>query len=200
MDEVEKAHPEVFDLFLQLFDEGRLTDSRGRVCDGRNAIFLMTSNLPLESEPAPGEKQVGFIAGAAPGPVQRGGQSDEAVRASLTKFFRPEFINRIDEVVVFRALGRAELRQIAGKMAREIGARVADRNITLEFSDEAVDQIAQVGYDPTNGARPMARAFERLVSVPISDEILAGRIQPGDRVVIAVDDGQIAFHKAIAHG
>jgi ATP-dependent Clp protease ATP-binding subunit ClpC len=182
-DEIEKAHPEVLDLFLQLFDEGRLTDAHGRTVDGKNAIFLMTSNVAVEFAKA---KQLGF----APG---EGSNGPEADLGGIRRAFRPEFLNRIDEIIVFHPLAKDAIEKITRKMLGELSQRTLEQNILLEFDDSAVRLICELGYDAALGARPLARAVERLVSRPLSEKLLGGEIQPGEKFVVTADGGRIAF-------
>jgi ATP-dependent Clp protease ATP-binding subunit ClpC len=182
-DEIEKAHPEVLDLFLQLFDEGRLTDAHGRTVDGKNAIFLMTSNVAVEfARP----KQMGFV-------QDENAAAQEADLSGVRRSFRPEFLNRIDEIIAFRPLGMEDLAKIVRKMLGELSQRTLEQNILLEFDDAAVRLICELGYDAEHGARPLARAVERLVSRPLSEKLLGGELQPGEKFVITVDEGRIVF-------
>ncbi len=189
-DEIEKAHPEILDLFLQLFDEGRLTDAQGHTVDGKNAIYLMTSNVAVD---AAGLKPMGFVQGPqAP--------QDASAGAGLRRVFRPEFINRIDEIIVFQALDRDSLAKIARKLLGELSERILEQNILLEFDESAVRRVCELGYDAEHGARPLARAVERLVSRPLSYMLLAGEIQPGEKCRVSANAhaGLIVFHKVEA--
>lgn len=176
LDEVEKAAPEVFDIFLQVFDEGRISDAHGRKVDARHSIFIMTSNIgTLE-----GGKILGF-----------GGRNvDEKADYSgyLSRFFRPEFINRLDEVITFNALDREVMGQILDLKLKELHDRLEDQHLTLNLTDEARDLILQYGYDPTNGARPLGRAIERLITRPLSAKIVEDVFQYGD--TITADRGE----------
>ena len=184
-DEIEKAHPEVLDLFLQLFDEGRLTDAHGHTVDGKNAIFLMTSNVAVEfAKP----KQMGFVQGEDAAAL-------EADLSGIRRAFRPEFLNRIDEIIVFRPLAMEDLSKIARKLLGELSERALEQNILLEFDDAAVRLICDQGYDASHGARPLARAVERLVSRPLSEKLLGGEVQPGDRYGVTADGGSIVFRR-----
>jgi ATP-dependent Clp protease ATP-binding subunit ClpC len=184
-DEIEKAHPEVLDLFLQLFDEGRLTDAQGHTVDGKNAIFLMTSNVTVEFAKA---KHMGFV---------RDGEAEapEVDLSGVRRAFRPEFLNRIDEIIVFRPLTMEGLAKIARKMLAELGQRTLEQNILLEFDDAAVNLICESGYDAVNGARPLARAVERLVSRPLSEKLLGGEIKAGEKYSATASDGRILFRR-----
>ena len=188
LDEIEKAHPEILDIFLQVFDEGRLTDSKGRTVDAKNAIFIMTSNIGTElyhREP------MGFIGVAG----KEDKNKEQEVMAQLKKTFRPEFLNRLDEVVVFRLLKPEDLSRIAATLFSDLGKRLDERGITLDISKEALDLICREGYDQVNGARPLARTIERLVAKPLSEKIIAGEFVAGDKVLVAIEDDKILFTK-----
>jgi ATP-dependent Clp protease ATP-binding subunit ClpB len=184
-DEIEKAHPDVFNVFLQIFDDGRLTDGQGRIVDFKNTVVLMTSNI--------GSHRIldyhGDIDGAGYA-VMRATVLDE-----LRQSFRPEFINRIDEIVVFHALTEDELKQIVEIQLDRVRARLADRRITLEMSDEAKSHLVKVGYEPSFGARPLKRAIQREVETPLGRKILAGEVRDGDHVRVDFDrdKGELTF-------
>ena len=184
-DEIEKAHPEALDMFLQLFDEGRLTDSHGRTVDGRNAIFLMTSNAALELSKG---KPMGFVPG-------EDNDDREAVLEGVRRAFRPEFLNRVDEIVVFNPLGMDDLAKIARKLLSELSERALERDLLLEFDEGAVRLVCESGYNPAHGARPLARAVERLVSRPLSEKLLGGEIQAGYRYRLTADGSRVAWNK-----
>lgn len=180
LDEIEKAHPEVFDLFLQVFDEGRLTDSKGRTVDARNAIFIMTSNIP-------GDKQMGF---------KYTRESEAAVLSAVRERFRPEFINRIDEQIVFGPLNEDEVRKIAKLVLRELSDNMQkEHKVAIEISDEAEGCVAREGYDPVYGARPLRRAVERLIAEPLSRIILQGELpkEATAQVLLTPDGIQITI-------
>ena len=189
LDEIEKAHPEVYDLLLQLFDEGRITDSHGRLVDGKNAIFIMTSNIAVSEGPA---RHVGF--GPAPGePTTL--DASRHVWDELRKRFRPEFLNRIDEVVTFSALSGQSLAGIVRNMLADLAHRCQEQGITLEFSEDAINLVARAGDDPAYGARPLARAIERLIARPIGQRLVVGEIKAGDAVQVSVAEERIVFRK-----
>jgi ATP-dependent Clp protease ATP-binding subunit ClpC len=190
LDEIEKAHREVYDLFLQLFDEGRLTDSGGRLVDAHNAIFIMTSNIAADPADL---RHVGFRAPEGHSVIP---QAEQLLLIELRRNFRPEFLNRIDEVVIFSALSETSLAGIARNMLADLARRCQEQHVTLEFTDEAVSLVVRVGYDPANGARPLARAIERLVARPIGQCLMAGEIRPGDVVRTTVSGDRIGFQKA----
>jgi ATP-dependent Clp protease ATP-binding subunit ClpB len=166
LDEIEKAHMEVFDVLLQILDDGRLTDGQGRTVDFRNTVIIMTSNL----------------------------RTAEAMR----EFFRPEFLNRIDEVVEFHALTRDQLGEIVELQLRRLRDRLAERGLGLELTDEAKEQVAEAGWDPTYGARPLKRALQRLVENPLALRLLEGEFAEGDTVRVDARNGELVFDKAHA--
>ncbi len=176
-DEIEKAHPEVFNVFLQILDDGRLTDSKGRVVDFKNTVIIMTSNV--------GSEYIhNFSKGQLPEEAMR-----KAVDAELHQRFRPEFLNRIDDVIVFHSLDLAEIRQIIGIQLRKLGKLIEERGLSLEISDAAKDLIAQEGYDPAFGARPLKRALQRMIIDPLAIRLLEGQFKPGDTVFVNAAGG-----------
>ncbi len=175
LDEVEKAAPEVFDIFLQVFDEGRLSDAHGGHVDARHSVFIMTSNIGTEESGKP----LGFMAGGAHTP-------DYA--AYLHRFFRPEFLNRVDEVVTFRPLSQETLSKILDLQLNDLRRRLDEQNLQLELSDAARTLILGKGHDPINGARPLKRAIERLLTRPLSAKIVEDAFNPGDTIVVDVSD------------
>jgi ATP-dependent Clp protease ATP-binding subunit ClpB len=184
-DEIEKAHPDVFNVFLQILDDGRLTDGQGRTIDFKNTILIMTSNI--------GSMRILDYRGdssSADYAVMRATVLDE-----LRQNFRPEFLNRIDEIVVFHALTENELKQIVEIQLDRVRARLADRRITLEISDEAKAHLARAGYEPAYGARPLKRAIQREVETPLGRKILAGEVRDGDHVRVDFDRerGELSF-------
>jgi ATP-dependent Clp protease ATP-binding subunit ClpB len=181
-DEVEKAHPDVFNLLLQLLEDGRLTDGQGRTVDFRNTVAILTSNV--------GSRWIQELAGRGEDVVR------DRVMEELRDTFRPEFLNRLDEVVLFHSLGREELSRIVDLMARELDARLADRRLSLELTPAARARIAELGYDPSFGARPLRRALQRHVQDPLAMLLLEGKFLPGDRIVAdAAQDGTFRFSK-----
>ncbi|MFT0182498.1 ATP-dependent chaperone ClpB [Pseudomonas benzopyrenica] len=178
LDEVEKAHPDVFNILLQVLDDGRLTDSQGRTVDFRNAVIVMTSNL--------GSAQIQELVGDPD--AQRA-----AVMDAVAGHFRPEFINRIDEVVVFEPLGREQIAGIAEIQLQHLRQRLAERDLQLELTPEALDKLVAVGYDPVYGARPLKRAIQRWIENPLAQRILSGAFVPNTRIHGSVEGGEIVF-------
>ena len=172
LDEVEKAHPETFDILLQVLDDGRLTDGQGRTVDFRNVILVMTSNLGSQ-----------FLID----PMLDASAKREAVMASVRRAFKPEFLNRLDEVVIFDPLSREELATIVDLQVRALATRLADRRITVELTDEARAWLALEGYDPAYGARPLKRLVQREIGDRLARMLLAGDVRDGGSVVVQVD-------------
>jgi ATP-dependent Clp protease ATP-binding subunit ClpB len=178
LDEVEKAHPDVFNVLLQVLEDGRLTDSHGRTVDFRNTVIVMTSNL--------GSAQIQELVGDRE--AQRA-----AVMDAVSSHFRPEFVNRIDEVVVFEPLGRDQIAGITQIQLGRLRSRLAERELGLELSDEALDKLIAIGYDPVYGARPLKRAIQRWIENPLAQLILSGRFLPGTSVTATVEGDEIVF-------
>ncbi|MGC5701949.1 ATP-dependent chaperone ClpB [Pseudomonas sp. NFXW11] len=178
MDEVEKAHPDVFNILLQVLEDGRLTDSHGRTVDFRNTVIVMTSNL--------GSAQIQELVGDRE--AQRA-----AVMDAVSTHFRPEFINRVDEVVIFEPLAREQIAGIAQIQLGRLRSRLLERELSLELSDEALDKLIAVGYDPVYGARPLKRAIQRWIENPLAQLILSGSFLPGSTITASVQDDEIVF-------
>ena len=178
LDEVEKAHPDVFNILLQVLEDGRLTDSHGRTVDFRNTVIVMTSNL--------GSAQIQELVGDRE--AQRA-----AVMDAVSTHFRPEFINRVDEVVIFEPLARDQIAGITQIQLGRLRSRLAERELSLELSDEALDKLIAVGYDPVYGARPLKRAIQRWIENPLAQLILSGGFLPGATVTASVQDDEIVF-------
>src|ERR671914_2853404 len=174
-DEIEEAHPDVFNVLLQLLDDGRLTDSQGRTVDFKNTVVIMTSNLGSTA----------LVEAAEAGPDAFEGAA-ENVRLQLREHFRPEFLNRVDEIIVFKPLDETQLREIVGLLAANVKRRLAESGITLELSDEALTLLAREGYDPVYGARPLRRAIQRRLENPLARRLLAGEFTQGDTVRVDV--------------
>jgi ATP-dependent Clp protease ATP-binding subunit ClpC len=189
LDEVEKAHPDVFNILLQVLDDGRLTDSQGRTVDFANTVIVMTSNLGSEAITRRGAG-IGFGPGGA--------EADEEARREqilrpLREHFRPEFLNRIDEVVVFRQLTGEQLRQITDLLLEQTRRLLHAQDVDVRFTDAAVDWLAQRGYQPEYGARPLRRTIQREVDTQISRLLLDGRIGEGTGLTVDVADGHLVF-------
>ena len=191
LDEIEKAHPDVFNMLLQILEDGRLTDSHGRTVDFRNTVLILTSNVGANTIRR--QTRLGFA----------GEESEEQdyqkmkgnVMEELKKTFRPEFINRVDEIIVFHPLNEEDTRQIVTLMLRSVSRRLEERDVHLRVTDAARDMLAKAGFDPTYGARPLRRAIQRMVEDRLSEEILAGHIRIGDRVVADAQDGNFLLRK-----
>ena len=184
LDEVEKAHPDVFNVLLQVLDDGRLTDGQGRTVDFRNAVIVMTSNL--------GSDVI----------QQRAGESNyaamkEAVMEHVRHAFRPEFINRLDEIVVFHPLASEQIRAIASIQIRYLQERLAEREMRIEVSDAALDHLGEAGFDPVYGARPLKRAIRTQLENPLAQEILAGKFGPGDLIEVGVEGDALTFQQVL---
>ncbi len=190
LDEIEKAHPDVFNILLQVLEDGRLTDSKGRTVDFRNTVIIMTSNVGALS--AARGRAVGF---ASESPALSYEKMREEMMAELKKTFSPEFLNRIDEIIVFRPLEQEQAVRIVRLMLRSVAARLKERGIELSFSDGAVEQLAKDGFDPVYGARPLRRAIQHQVEDSLSEELLSGRISLGDSVRAKIRGGRLTFEK-----
>ncbi len=196
LDEIEKAHPEVFNILLQIFEDGRLTDSQGRVVDFKNTVIIMTSNLGARS--IQGEPSMGFLSATKPKEeTEREYESMKGrIMEELKRTFRPEFLNRIDEIVVFHALTFAEILQIVDLMVGRVAQQARAQGIELEITQEVREMLAREGFDPQFGARPLRRAVQRLIEDPLAEEILLGRFSEGDTVLASLDeDGRLVFLK-----
>ncbi|WP_253448441.1 ATP-dependent chaperone ClpB [Halomonas sp. Y3] len=181
LDEVEKAHPDVFNILLQVLEDGRLTDGQGRTVDFRNTVIVMTSNLGSEIIQRLGGDDADYA------------QMKEMVMEVVGSHFRPELINRIDEVVVFHALGQAQIQSIAEIQLDRLRARLAEHDLALEVSDAALAQLAVVGFDPVYGARPLKRAIQARLENPLAQDLLAGRFAPGDVIHVEAEGDQLVF-------
>jgi len=183
LDEVEKAHPDVFNVLLQVLDDGRLTDGQGRTVDFKNTVIVMTSNL--------GSHMIMQMAGQDPALIR------EAVWGEVKQHFRPEFLNRIDETVVFHALDQSNIESIAKIQLKVLEARLEKMDMKLEVSAAAVAELAKVGFDPSFGARPLKRAIQQRIENPVSKLILQGKFGPKDVIPVDVADGEFAFSRVV---
>jgi len=197
LDEIEKAHPEVFNTLLQLLDDGRLTDGHGRTVDFKNTVIIMTSNAGVELIRREGA--LGFTSRKGDAAHNKSYEDmKEKVLAEVRKTFRPEFLNRLDEVIVFHELSEEQLRQIVDLMVKDLQQRLGERKLDLELTDEAKSWLAKAGYDPQYGARPLRRAIERYVENPLSGKVLAGEFKDGDTVMVDLEDDQLTFNVKVA--
>ncbi|MBO8160791.1 MAG: ATP-dependent Clp protease ATP-binding subunit [Thermosipho sp. (in: Bacteria)] len=196
-DEIEKAHPDVFNLLLQIMDDGRLTDSQGHVVDFRNTIIIMTSNIG-GAQIVTGKKSLGFIENASEEVDFK--EMKEKVLEEVKKTFRPEFLNRIDEVVVFHKLNEEHIKQIIEILLRDIRARLAEKGIKLELTKAAKSFLVQEGFDPSFGARPLKRTIQKYIEDPLSEELLRGKFSAGDTIVCNYSNGKIIFRKKKKNG
>ncbi|MCS7301145.1 MAG: AAA family ATPase, partial [Fimbriimonadales bacterium] len=183
-DEIEKAHPEVFNVLLQLLDDGRLTDGQGRTVDFRNTLVIMTSNIGsiLYQEMNEFNKE----------------EIREQILQAVRTHFRPEFLNRIDEIIMFNPLDILQIKRIVDLQLRYIQKRLDERKITLELTEEAKQELAVRGYDPQLGARPLRRTIEREVLNPLAQKLLAREFMDGDTIRVDYRDGQFVFERVVA--
>ena len=196
LDEIEKAHPDVFNILLQIFDDGHLTDAKGRRVDFRNSIIVMTSNIGAELIRK--GSNIGFISHADETKTQQLGyeRMKEKLLGELKKAFRPEFLNRIDGVVVFHSLDKEHIRKIVDLMLATVTQQLAEKEIKLEVTDAAKDFLGEKGYDEVFGARPLRRAIQDMLENKLSDDLLRGRFQSGDTAIVDVEEGEIVVHPA----
>jgi ATP-dependent Clp protease ATP-binding subunit ClpB len=173
LDEIEKAHPDVFNTLLQVMDDGRLTDGQGRTVDFKNTVLIMTSNIPVSED-----------------------LSETEIREQLLQRFKPEFINRLDDIVRFHALTREQLSEIVELQVRRVIERVAERGVEVTLSDEAKQLLGNMGYDPAYGARPLRRVIQKQLTDRLALALLQGEIAEGDSVRVDVVDGELALEKA----
>jgi ATP-dependent Clp protease ATP-binding subunit ClpB len=185
LDEVEKAHPDVFNVLLQVLDDGRLTDGQGRTVDFRNAVVIMTSNLGSSVI----QEHVG---------EKNSVRMKSAVMEIVQQNFRPEFINRIDDIVVFHPLGTAQIRAIVDIQLGQLRRRLIDRGLDLQLDDRARDLLGEAGFDPVYGARPLKRAIQQQIENPLAQQLLQGLYAPGDRIRVGIaEQGRLSFSKAV---
>ncbi len=193
LDEIEKAHPDVFNILLQVLEDGRLTDGQGRTVDFRNAVVIMTSNVGAES--VRNAKVVGFTSAADSEADYE--KMKERMLEQMKHTFRPEFLNRIDETIVFQSLTEKELTEIVDLLMEELKTRVTENGYSLQVSDSAKELILKKGYDPAFGARPLKRAIQRLVEDTVSEEILKRTVTPGDTIMVDASDDEIVIRKTV---
>ncbi len=214
-DEIEKAHPDVFNVLLQLLDDGRLTDGQGRTVDFRNTVIIMTSNLgshtKAEEMKEQMRQQMDAVKGMLPDEIadqfntvksDAEERDEDDVRrgymAALRDHFRPEFLNRVDEIVIFQPLERAALRKIVDIQVAQLAKRLADRGITLTLTETAENYLAMRGYDPVYGARPLRRTIQKRVLDPLALMVLDGTFRDGDHMIVDLKQGELAFEHGAA--
>lgn len=183
-DEIEKAASDVFNVMLQVLDDGRLTDGQGRVVDFKNVVVIMTSNI--------GSEFLGSYAGRDMSESEWENIKNRVLE-EMRKHFRPEFLNRVDDIVVFHSLGMEDLKHIIEIQLKQVAKRLEDRHITIELTDKAKEFLVNEGYDPKYGARPLKRTIQRRVLDPLALDVLNGRIRDGDHVVADVENGKLIF-------
>ncbi|WP_003545211.1 ATP-dependent Clp protease ATP-binding subunit [Desulfotomaculum nigrificans] len=193
LDEIEKAHPDVFNILLQVLEDGRLTDAKGRTVDFRNTVIIMTSNVGLSTIKSVG--RVGFAAQADQNEAEYE-KMKERVEEALKRTFRPEFLNRIDETIVFHPLNREHIKQIVGLMLKEVAKRMEEHEVYVEFTEAAKEKLAEIGYSEEYGARPLRREIQRKVEDRLSEELIKGTFKKGDKVVIDVENGEFTVRQA----
>jgi ATP-dependent Clp protease ATP-binding subunit ClpC len=194
LDEIEKAHPDVFSALLQILDDGRLTDGHGRTVDFKNTVVIMTSNVGVEDIRR--DMTIGFATQRDEAKTQK--QNYERMRekmmVELKKTFRPEFINRVDEIIVFHELTEEQLKSIINLLVKDLQKRLADRKLGVELTEGAKSWLVKVGYDPMFGARPLRRAIERYVESPLSTRLLRGEFSQGDTIIVDLGDDGLNFN------
>jgi ATP-dependent Clp protease ATP-binding subunit ClpC len=181
LDEIEKAHPDVFNILLQILDDGRLTDSQGRTVDFKQTVIIMTSNMGAERIQAHSRRKESFE------------ELKEDVMRIVRSQLRPEFVNRIDEIIVFRALTREQIADVARLLLEQTQRRLHAQDIEVEFTDAAVELIADEGFDPEFGARPLRRVIQRRVDNELAGMVLGGSLNPGDKVITGAEDGLLTL-------
>lgn len=192
-DEIEKAHPDVFNILLQVLEDGRLTDAKGRTVDFRNTVIIMTSNVGATTIK---RESLGFKAGAGKVAADSYEEMKKRIMEELRRTFRPEFLNRIDEIIVFHALSVEDIKKIVDLMLEQLNKRLKDNNIQVEVTEEAKEILVKEGFDEAYGARPLRRAIQTLIEDPLADEMLQGKFGPGDKVLAVVEEGKIVLKKA----
>ncbi|MBI2935577.1 MAG: ATP-dependent Clp protease ATP-binding subunit, partial [Chloroflexi bacterium] len=198
LDEIEKAHPDVFNILLQIFDDGHLTDAKGRKVDFRNAVVIMTSNLG--SDLIRKDTSLGFAVkqNEAKDIQQAYERMKDKVLGEMKRFFRPEFLNRIDAVVVFHSLTKDHIISIVDLMLNQVRGQMKEKDIDLAVTKAAREFLAEKGYDPEMGARPLRRVIQNMVEDRLSEELLAGHFRPGDTVLVDLADEELVFRSKVA--
>ena len=193
-DEIEKAHPDVFNMLLQILEDGILTDSQGRRVDFKNCVIIMTSNVGAKQIAGSGGGTLGFSADGAQTRTDK--SIHDAVMAELKNVFRPEFLNRVDDIIVFRQLTKENINEIARRMLSGLSERIAQLDFELEFSEEAVEAIGNAGFDPVYGARPLRRAIQQRIEDKLSEKLLEGTMENGGKYICRYENGEFVFEKA----
>jgi ATP-dependent Clp protease ATP-binding subunit ClpC len=197
LDEIEKAHPEVFNILLQIFDAGQLTDARGRRVDFRNSIIVMTSNLGSDLIKRDTAIGFGVKADDAQSTQQSYDRMKDKVMDEVKRFFRPEFLNRIDATIVFHQLDQSQILAIVDLMISMVQKELDEKEVKLELTDAAREHLGKNGFDPVLGARPLRRLIQNEVEDTLSDELLGGRLNPGDVALIDVEDGHVVVRTKV---
>ena len=196
-DEIEKAHEDVWNIMLQILDDGRITDSQGRTVDFKNTVIVMTSNIGAKALTAAGAK-LGFDADDKKAEADADAayaQAKETVLAELRQTFRPEFLNRIDDIIVSRALTEQNIEEVARRMLKTVADRMETMDIHLDASDEAVKELAKEGFDPKYGARPLRRAIQSKVEDAVAEKMLDGTLKAGDTAKLTVENNRLCVSK-----
>jgi ATP-dependent Clp protease ATP-binding subunit ClpC len=194
LDEIEKAHPDVYNLLLQILDDGRLTDAQGRTVDFKNTILIGTSNIGSERI----TREVAAIGFGRKELSDRYEDIKASVMEEVKRVFKPEFLNRIDDLIVFHQLSEEHVRQITDLLLRQLAERLEEKKIAIEVSEEVKEMLAREGFDPLYGARPLKRTIERLIENELASRLIQGQFREGDRVAVELEDGQIAFRRLAA--
>jgi ATP-dependent Clp protease ATP-binding subunit ClpC len=190
-DEIEKAHPDVFNILLQILDDGRLTDAKGRTVDFKNTVVIMTSNVGASTIKK--QKTLGFATNASNEEKDEYEKMKENVLNELKRTFRPEFLNRIDEIIVFHSLNKEHIKQIVSLMINNLSKRLDEMNIHIKVDEKAMDLLADAGFDPVFGARPLQREIRRRIEDRLSEALLKGTIQKSDTIKVTADDKELIF-------
>jgi ATP-dependent Clp protease ATP-binding subunit ClpC len=192
-DEIEKAHPDVFNILLQMLDDGRLTDAKGRTVDFKNTVIIMTSNVGAQRIKK--QKVLGFAGVTEDMKKNEYEKMKENVMEELRRQFRPEFLNRIDDIIVFHQLEKEHIKEIVDLMIKDLTKRLADLNISIEVSDKAKEYLVEKGYDEEYGARPLKRLITKVIEDKLSEEILLGKISKEDDILVDMEDEKLVFNK-----
>lgn len=191
LDEIEKAHPDVFNLLLQLLEDGRLTDAKGRTVDFKNTLIILTSNIGSKVIEK-GGGGLGFEFSGVDEAENQYNRIRSLVNEELKQYFRPEFLNRLDEIIVFRQLNKEEVKEIADIMLREVFGRMLEKGISLSVTEKFKDRLVEEGYNPSYGARPLRRAIMRLLEDSLAEEFLSGKLREGDTAVVDIgEEGKV---------